>query len=90
MVASTSVMTVDAPAMSSELRTAIEQPRHHVAALIVGAEEIVAELPGRADRRVAQAQAFGRLLHHRNLLPPISVISASRVERNGSVLAKAA
>ena len=47
---------------------AIKQPRHHIAALIVGAEEIVAELPGGADRRVAEPQALGRLLHHRHLL----------------------
>ena len=37
------VKTVAAPAISSELQPAIEQPRHHVAALVVGAEEIVAE-----------------------------------------------
>ena len=47
---------------------AIEQPRHDVAALVVGAEEIGAEIPGRPDGRVAEAQPFGRLLHHRHLL----------------------
>ena len=61
-------MTVAAPAISSEVEPAIEQPRHHIPALIVGAQKIISELPGGADRRVAQSQTFGRLLHHRNVL----------------------
>ena len=35
---------------------AIEQPGHDVAALIVGAEEIGSDLPGRADRRMAKTK----------------------------------
>ena len=50
------------------VEAAVEQAGHHVTALIVGAEEIVAELPGGADGRVAEAQTFCRLLHHRNVL----------------------
>ena len=44
---------------------AIEQPGHDVAALVVGAEQIGAETPGRPDRRGAEAEALGRGLHHR-------------------------
>ena len=47
---------------------AIEQPGRDVAALAVGAEEIGAESPGRADRREAEAEALGRGLHHRHAL----------------------
>src|SRR6185503_16269370 len=35
--------------------SAIEQPDHDIAALIVGAEKIAAELPGRTNGRVAQS-----------------------------------
>ncbi len=49
------------------IEPAIEEARHDVPALVVGAQEVVAEFPGGADWRVAQAQAFGRLLHDRHV-----------------------
>ena len=47
---------------------AVEQARGHVAALVVGAEEVVLGIPGRPDRRHAEPKPLGLLLHHRNRL----------------------
>ena len=47
---------------------AVEQARGDVAALVVGAQEVVVDVPGRPDRRDAEAEAAGALHHHRLLL----------------------
>ena len=62
---------------------AIEQPRRHVAALAVGAEEIGADIPGRADRREAEAEALGRGLASPARACRRSMILPLRLERNG-------
>ena len=47
----------------------VEQPGRDVAALGVGAEEVVGRIPRRPDRGHAEPEPAGGLLHHRHRLP---------------------
>ena len=47
---------------------AVEQPRGDVAALAVGAQEVIADVPGRPDRRHAEPEPAGGLDHHGDCL----------------------
>ena len=46
---------------------AVEQAGRDVAALVVGAQEVMVDVPGRPDRRHAEPEAAGALHHHRRV-----------------------
>ena len=59
--ASRHVISAAKNADQQRVAPAVEQPRRHVASLVVGAEEVVVRIPGRPDRSRAEAEPSGRL-----------------------------
>ena len=70
IVASRQVSSAADDADQERVAPAVEEARGDVAALVVGAEQVVRRVPGRPDRRHAEPEPARLLLHHgRRVLP---------------------
>ena len=65
IVARKQQISAEAVPMMQRVAAAVEQARRDVAALVVGAEEVVVDVPRRPDRRHAEAEAARALDHDR-------------------------
>ena len=86
IVAKKQQSAAEASADEQGVAAAVEHPRGDVAALVVGAQEVVVDVPGRPDRRHAEAEAAGASTITGCCLPSISVVP-SIVDSNGCVCA---